>query len=421
MKKIKEFIWNKVPFVKFIHKQIICFIKYLQFLIVKQRQKKVYKNLCLIAKQNKRKLKIGFLVNENEKWCCQTLYDKLKQGKHFEPIILLTSLNEINREKLDEKYSKNVEFFNKYCNNIQIVYNNKTKQFDNLEKYKIDIVVYQQPWFIAKNQNLFSISKYALAIYIPYAFVEEYEIINMFKYNFHYMLFKEYISHEFIEQEYKNKGYKENNLKVVGYTKLDRYSDNKKYEKKYVIYAPHHSFGKRSLKLGTFEWNGKYILEYAKKHSDFNWVFKPHPRLKTELLKNNLFKNTEEIDAYYSEWAKIGSVYEEGNYIDLFKQTKCLITDCLSFLVEFLPAESPVINLKRKDSVCIPQITDKISKAYYQVYDLEELQKILFDVLEKNIDVKKQERLNLKEELNIVRNASDNIIEDLENTFCKNF
>ena len=97
MKKIKEFIWNKVPFVKFIHKQIICFIKYLQFLIVKQRQKKVYKNLCLIAKQNKRKLKIGFLVNENEKWCCQTLYDKLKQGKHFEPIILLTSLNEINR------------------------------------------------------------------------------------------------------------------------------------------------------------------------------------------------------------------------------------------------------------------------------------------------------------------------------------
>ena len=235
------------------------------------------------------------------------------------------------------------------------------------------------------------------------------------------MLFKEYISHEFIEQEYKNKGYKGNNLKVVGYTKLDRYSDNKKYEKKYVIYAPHHSFGKRSLKLGTFEWNGKYILEYAKKHSDFNWVFKPHPRLKTELLKNNLFKNTEEIDAYYSEWAKIGSVYEEGNYIDLFKQTKCLITDCLSFLVEFLPAESPVINLKRKDSVCIPQITDKISKAYYQVYDLEELQKILFDVLEKNIDVKKQERLKLMEELNIVRNASDNIIEDLENTFCKNF
>ena len=89
--------------------------------------------------------------------------------------------------------------------------------------------------------------------------------------------------------------------------------------------------------------------------------------------------------------------------------------------MEFLPAESPVINLKRKDSVCIPQITDKISKVYYQVYDLEELRKILFDVLEKNIDVKKQERLKLMEELNIVRNASDNIIEDLENTFCKNF
>ena len=274
------------------------------------------------------------------------------------------------------------------------MFNNETKQFDDLKKYNPDIVFYQQHWHIAQNQNVFSVSKFALPVYIPYCFVEGYEMIEQFKYTFHYLLFREYISHEEIKTEYENKGYKIKNLRVSGYPKLEEYLDNKKYEKKYVIYAPHHSFAENSLKLGTFVWNGKFLLEYAKKHKEFNWIFKPHPLCKDTLVRAGLFKNMEEVNTYYDEWNKIGAVYDEGNYIDLFKQTKCLITDCSSFLVEFLPTQSPVINLKRKDSIYIPTITDKISKAYYQVYNLEELKKVLSDVLEQDIDVKKQERLD---------------------------
>ena len=420
LKKIKVFIKNNIPYTNFLYSKFIKFILYVKGLILLRNQKKIYKKLCLVAKKNKRKLKIAFLVNENEKWCCQSLYNKLTKSKHFEPVIFLTSLTEFQRPDIEDKYNKNFEFFYKNCADIQLVYNNKTKQFDDLKKYSPDIVVYQQPWFIPDNQNLYSISKFALPIYIPYCFVEEYGIIKSHIDTFYYLLFKEYLSHELIKKEYKNKGYKRNNLKVVGYTKIEEYSNNKQYEKKYIIYAPHYSVRETTLKLGTFDWNGKFILDYAKNHTEFNWIFKPHPRCKEDFLRLKIFKNIDEINEYYEQWNKLGTLYDEGNYIDLFKQTKCLITDCASFLIEFLPTEMPVINLRRKDSVYISDITNEIVKSYYQVYELEELKQVFNDVLENNNDPKKEERLNLIKKLNLVRNASDNIINDLEETFYKN-
>ncbi len=420
LRKIIFFIKDNIPYGDFLYGKFVKVIVYLKYLVSLQRQKKIYKKICSIARNNKRKLKIAFLVNENEKWCCQSLYDKLKQSKHFTPVIFLTSSTDFKKEDIIERYNKNIEFFNKNCNDVQVVYNNETKQFEDFRKYNPDIVFYQQHWGIAKNQNLYSTSKFALSIYIPYSFVDCYELREKYRYSFYYLLFREYISHELVIKEYKKNGYKRNNLKVSGYTKLEKYSGKNNYEKKYVIYAPHHSFAKDSLKLGTFSWNGMFILEYAKKHREFNWIFKPHPLCKDTLESTGVFKNMDDINSYYDEWAKIGFVYDKGNYIDLFKQAKCLITDCGSFLIEFLPTESPVINLKRKDSVYISDITNEIIKTYYQAYSLEELKQYFNDILENNNDPKKEERLNLIKKLNLVRNASDNIINDLEETFYKN-
>ena len=103
----------------------------------------------------------------------------------------------------------------------------------------------------------------------------------------------------------------------------------------------------------------------------------------------------------------------------MFKQSKCLITDCGSFLTEFLPSKSPVINLKRTDSLPLSELTQTIAKSYYKVYNIEELKKSFYDVLEKDIDTKKEERLKLIKDLNLITNASDNIIKDLEGAFYK--
>ena len=412
---IKNYLSKKFPYIEFVYRKVLNFILYFQYLFLIYNKNRIYNKICVIAKQNKRKIRIAFLVNENEKWCCQSLYDKLKRSNHFSPMIFLTSL----LDKNEEKYKKNVEFFKRNCGEIQIVYDAKAKKFESLRKYSPDIVIYQQPWNIAKKQNLFSIRSFALAIYIPYSFANKYELVNKKLLDFHYILFREYISHNYIYEEYKKKGYKKNNLKVVGYPKLEQYLDDENSEKKYVIYAPHHSIEENTIKLGTFNWNGKFILEYAKKHPEFNWIFKPHPFCKRTFLRAKIFRNEKELNDYYDEWSKIGIVYDKGNYIALFKQSKCLITDCGSFLTEFLPSKSPVINLKRTDSLPLSELTQTIAKSYYKVYNIEELKKSFYDVLEKDIDTKKEERLKLIKDLNLITNASDNIIKDLEGAFYK--
>ena len=64
-----------------------------------------------------------------------------------------------------------------------------------------------------------------------------------------------------------NKG---KNLKVVGHPQLDYFylgQDKNLTNKNYVIYAPHWSINVPEENYATFEWNGEFLLEYAKKRN----------------------------------------------------------------------------------------------------------------------------------------------------------
>jgi hypothetical protein len=73
-------------------------------------------------------------------------------------------------------------------------------------------------------------------------------------------------------------------------------------------------------------------------------VFKPHPRFKHAVVINNIMSE-EQISSYYDEWSKLGEIYEGGDYLKLFVNSAALITDCVSFLGEYLPSKHPVFHL----------------------------------------------------------------------------
>ena len=118
---------------------------------------------------------------------------------------------------------------------------------------------------------------------------------------------------------------------------------------------------------------------------------------------------------YWKEWESIGIVCETSDYNDIFAQSVAMITDCGSFLTEFLLTEQPVIHLVSETASAYNDSVNKIVKTYYQVHNLVELETILDSVIVQKNDYKKQERLDIVAELGLKNNyASKNIIDDIE-------
>lgn len=420
MVRVKEQIKNNLKKYRglwsFLHQlywwSVYCWVRMWQYF--------VYRKLSRIYQQNTRKIRVGFLVTENEKWGCQTLFDKLKENPHFEPVLVLSSLNAKDKTILKEKFQKNLAFFEKACGHVIEAYDPQCDAFYSLKPYKLDIVFYQQPWGSAKEQNILTIYKFALPCYVPYGFEESYRLMKKNVAVFYDLLFRFYVTHSSIAQHYKKQGYRAENMCAVGYPKLEKYLSNAAQEKKSVMYAPHHAIEPNSLRLGTFAWSGHFMLEYAKQHPQFHWIFKPHPRCKETFVAEGLFKNRQKLEDYYNQWASIGEVYERGDYMDLFQQTRCLITDCCSFLVEFFPTQQPVIHLKRTDSNVGDIIMNSlVASTYYSVFDLTTLKQTLHAVLEEEKDPMRKNRVDKLNELKLVQPAAGNIIQDLEDSFFK--
>ena len=162
----------------------------------------------------------------------------------------------------------------------------------------------------------------------------------------------------------------------------------KSQNKKRVIYAPHHSFYKDSmLGFGTFDWNYKFFFNFAKNHPEIEFIIKPHPELKRQIVKQGLM-SISEMTQYFEMWENLpnAQVYEYGNYFDMFKTSDLLITDCNSFLYEYLPTKKPVIHLISESSVGHNSFGEKIISGYYNASNIDELNKQLELVLFKNED-----------------------------------
>ncbi len=383
-----------------------------------ERYKSILKSLRKDVKR--RKIKVCFLVSETAKWNAQNLYDEMEKSNIFEPFVVVTNLKNLTGRP---SYSHLLEFYKSRVDNVEIGWDENTKRGIDLKLFNPDIVFYQQPWDLYDNQNVKYVSNFALTCHFSYAMSDAISCVKPHYNNFYSILYKYFVFSEAEKEEYKNKMQDDcKNVLVFGHPKLDIYKDydEHNYENKYVIYAPHHSLEDCSLNYATFRWSGKYILEWAQKHPEFNWVFKPHPRLKQALIFNNIMTE-EEVENYYSEWAKIGWCYNDGAYFDLFKNSKCLITDCCSFLIEYLPTCKPVIHLRNPKGTDYIPSCKTVMESYYQAWNIDELNKYLDEILIKNNDYMKNVRIETQKKLKLEQfNSTEKIINFLKQSIGKN-
>lgn len=391
---------------------------------ISRNRARVIKKLKSKVKSGKR-LNVAFFIYDETKWKNQSIYDLMEKSEIFNPYIFVTkncapqgNFNYQPAESIEKVY----KFFKTKNMKVKYAYDFKKDSYIPFEEMEPmpDIIFYCHPWYIYKTQGPVMSSKYALTYYIPYSVSssmgeQEYYL------RFHLYVGTQYVINnlikEYFSENMKNKGA---NLKVAGHPILDYFylNKNKHYEdKKSIIYAPHFSVSDTTvLKWGTFLDMGEFILDWAKKHPEFNWIYKPHPCLRNFLRSRNLWSE-EKIQKYWDEWDKIGQVYESGDYLEMFMESHAMITDCGSFKTEYFMTQKPQIFLKSKNGVPFNPSVEKINQTCYKAENIKELENILEKVLINGDDYMKDARAKVYRECGYENNfAAKNIIDDIKNT-----
>lgn len=375
--------------------------------------------------RKKKKCRVVFYVFEIAKWKTDTLYRLMEQDDRFEPLVVLGFTS--GRSKTYTQFEKKakidaqIKYFNEKCIKVALGYDLKEGKNLSLEKFNPDIIFYQQHVGNDKVNSSEKTKHYALGCYVPYN-VPNYGILE-YDYNiFCAHLYRFYTLNSGFKDAYNHLNVAINNVVAVGHTALDYFYLNKNSfnpprKQKMVIYAPHfsimHPAVKNKFYYSTFNYNGQQILEFAKKHPEIRWVFKPHPNLIESLKKMNVTQNT--IADYWQQWREIGIICETSDYYKLFLESDVMITDCASFLTEYFVTGKPLIHIINPVSINWPiQAMCPMFDTFYKVHDNKELVEVFEKIIIKNIDDNFCLRQKALSKLNFSNQyAAENIMSDL--------
>lgn len=382
------------------------------------------------------KIRVLFIVSEIAKWKEQSLYELMEVSGEFYPIVGLSAWNNQGNGRLTVNefaamQGRAESFFDamgdRHVRTVTV--EDGTWIYHDLSEFKPDVVFYTEQWSPCPKQNPKDVSRFALTCFLPY-YVPDFGIIRIDCHQQVERLSDVY----FCLGETWAKTYRSAmrlishavKYEVTGHPALDRFckETNRRPKKNYVIYAPHfaypHPKQQEFYLIGTFDWNGLQILEYAEAHPEIKWVFKPHPVLRRTLIGTGLM-SLEEVDAYYGRWAKIATVSTDSNYQDLFLESRVIITDSGSFLPEYGSTGRPVIRLICAANRHVPPAAAKnVYDTYYNVHNLDEMYKVFKSVIEDGQDPNRDARLAAVQKAGLCGvNASENIVRYIKGMFAR--
>ncbi len=375
-------------------------------------QKRYNKKIQQLRAKNK--IKVVFISCTNTKWTYESLLQELKNDKRFEIEVLINTYIDYTNGKW--QYSRwqtdmndNYAWFEKKNISVKYLYSIEKQKFIDLKSFNPDIVFYEQPWQLPKKYQPYNVSKYALTFYSNYGGINTTKCSFKTTKSFRQDLFCYLVDNNFAKQQLEDNFENTNNVYICGNLKLDIYNEPIDYNKqiwktsnkKRVIWAPHFSFvGQKLLNIGTFDKNYQYLYEYAQKHNEIEFILKPHPELKRHVIANN-FMTEDEYNSYMRKWSLLDNaqIYDKGGYFDMFKTSDALITDCSSFLYEYLPSERPIIHLTKYDATPFNEFGNFLTSAYYKAYSIQELEKYLKEVVENDNDYLKEKRMEVLQSL----------------------
>lgn len=354
-----------------------------------------------------------------------SVYQSMVEDSSFKPMIVVVPkiiLKPSVHKELTEPHDL-YHFLEK--RNIPFIkaYNENTLHWLDLKELKPDVVFYLKPYessFSSLQYSIDFVNQYALTCYIPYGIISLNSPKNQYGRPFHRKCWTVFCESEYHKNMYERHGRKKTTA-VVSHPKLDYYIDkkfeveNRQPRQKTIIWAPHWSVNtdrhKTLAATGTFDKNYPFFLHLVQKYSSIQWILKPHPSLKYQMVTVLKLLSEEAFDGYLAKWRSFPNThyYNKGDYFPLFIQSDALITDCISFLIEYLPTTKPVFMLcKNLDETTTHYnaFAQKVVKTYYKGNSNEQIESFIRNVVCEGHDALRTQRVRVYERIGLGKTHS---------------
>lgn len=138
-----------------------------------------------------------------------------------------------------------------------------------------------------------------------------------------------------------------------------------------VLWSAHHSIFQGWNDFGTFLTTYPLMLKLAKKHTDVDFLFSPHPGLlgAFERLKKEDEQARQAVDEFLTTWEKLPNTdtIHNGGYIEPMKASNLLVVDGVSLLMEYQLIQQPIVCLEREGHGAFNEVGEKIMQGVNRV------------------------------------------------------
>ena len=350
--------------------------------------------------RGKSKIKIGFYFEHSSKWCGDELYQLFERDPRFEPTIFFcTRGNELTKKEFLQDFDR---FKSRGFNvvSVKVASNDITPQ---------DILFNMSPYDTSTPAafRLLNLNLTTLLAHIPYSLSISYRKIFI-NWHFFRVVWRMFLTST-IQLELYDKiccvgmprgiysGYPKMDIFFRKNISLNFNWKSARPNAKKIIWAPHHSITGTTLPYATFQWNYKFMYEFAKAHPEISWIVKPHPHLLITAVSAKVFPSIEALKKYLQKWDDLpnAQVYLGSYYQAMFATSDGMIQDSGSFIAEYQYANKPMIYLMREGNIeKMNDLAKEILKVSYLVdgQDFDEIADMMQKVFIEGNDYKAAER-----------------------------